>query len=377
MATKLNLSNLEGGLKSIGAKPDIAYGIAEMQFLPALKEEFRRKYGRDPNDAEIEGLFSSIDFQNLFSNIASDRGNKAFEQFRRTRREPGKVDESARGDSVRSALYELGQEISSNPADIVANFRSFLTPTLDRINDLTLAKNAEINLAPNEVAQILSIADSGERQKVLNSFIKAGKERGVNEFLTALPGKQDASINALDRALMGSQTAFFNRNLQPSIEASLNRRGLLTSGSLAEALGGAAANLNAARESAIAPLRHGAGQEALNKSYENILRGALESGKSLSDSIAFVNSQIAQRNQNEFTATQRNLDRDFENEMFNKRTSLELEMAGGKSPSGLDYFLQYGLPTLTSIGGTVAGGYFGNRAAKIGADALSAYLARK
>lgn len=249
------------------------------------------------------------------------------------------------GGRVNHVEYEQLKEVAKNIAGI---FQPGIT-------NGAYAGTEKIPLPIDVNAEIASIHPALEP-----ILAKKAAEQKVQDQLTAFPGQQNQAISDLDMALRASQGKFFDQTLSPQIIDQLNARGILDSGSLAEAFAKSASQLNTVREAGIAPLRSNVANQSAQMNYENALRGALESGRSLTDAVAFARALQAQTNQNNFIASQNDLNRSFSNEQMNQERAFELALAGRQQgPSGLDYFLNYGLPFLSTLGGAAISGWAG------------------
>ena len=113
------------------------------------------------------------------------------------------------------------------------------------------------------------------------------------------------------------------------------------------------------RESRIAPLRAQTLLEAPQQAFDFALRGASEAGRSMSSATDFLRGITTLGKTQSFAGQESALNRLFQQNQNNQMIALQLAMMGQKSqgPTALDYFLQYGLPTI----GTVAGGYAGKK----------------
>ena len=192
--------------------------------------------------------------------------------------------------------------------------------------------------------------------QLAQSYINTATESKVQQELAGLPAQEQEAISQLDQQLQASQGQFFNETLRPQLERSLSARGLLRSGNLAESLAQAGKQLNTQRESTIAPLSASTRLGGLTRGFENTLRGALESGRSLTDAINFSRNLLTQQREFDYSASQADLNRQFQDQQLQNQLSGQLAIANATASrssggSALDLFLQYGLPSLGSIVG--------------------------
>lgn len=196
-------------------------------------------------------------------------------------------------------------------------------------------------------------------QSVLNQkTAKRTQDEGVTSYLNDLPNQQNKIISDYESSLQTSQGNFFNDEITPSILQNLNARGIINSGDLTSSLAQAGGRLQQGIQNTIAPLRAQFATDTQNKTYENLLRGALEQGQSLNSAIDFTRNMFTQNQQNLFTANQADLNRQNQSDIANKSVALQLALMGKgqQNPSPLDYFLQYGLPTVGALTGNYLSG---------------------
>lgn len=203
----------------------------------------------------------------------------------------------------------------------------------------------------------------GNLQSLLNPVVAKRKdEEAIQSYLKGLPQQNETFLSDYEKSLGESQGNFFNTQLAPGIAQFMNARGLINSGDLTSSLAEAGGKLQQGIRDTVAPLRFQLGQDVSNKKYENLLRGSLEGGKSLADAIAFTRDLYKTDVNNSFLANQGQLNRDNAQTVANQQLALLLAMNQGKSsPTGLDYFLQYGLPTATTLGNTALSSYLNKK----------------
>lgn len=188
---------------------------------------------------------------------------------------------------------------------------------------------------------------------------KATQEQGIQSYLSGLPAENERIIGDYEKALQTSQSDFFTNELTPSIIQSLNARGLIHSGDLTSSLAETGGKLQRGIRDTIAPLRASFATDLSNKKYENLLRGALEQGQSLTSAVDFTRNMFKTNQSNQFLSGENSLTRQNQSDIANKNIAMQLALMGGgaKSPSALDYFLQYGLPVASNLAGNYLSGY--------------------
>lgn len=334
----------EASSRVVSSQEDIRLPVAAM--VAKAKTEFKKSLGRDPTQDEIASVINSLSPQDEYGilnakGFAADPLNSA----------GGKLNHLGLGDFL--------------------NVQSPKFSAIDRAN-LQL-QNYGGSLPQDVISKILANDTTPYAADVLaNTYIQTAREKKVNESLAALPGEETTAINQLESDLTGSNNEYLQNKLIPSIVASLNARGLATGGDLSASIAEAGAGLQRGVQGTIAPLRADSALGNTRRKADNILRGALEAGQSLSSAMDFTRSILSQDRQNQFSAGQADLNRSFQQDMFTQQQALQLAMMNAgqsKSPSALDYFLQYGLPVLGTVGGAFLGGPVG---ASIGGGLASA-----
>lgn len=278
-------------------------------------------------------------------------------------------------DNLKSAATQIAHDVVENGADLSTAVNKLYgdNPNYYNVNTIIDEVNSAIpNLKhlqiPSNTKDITK--QLGDVQGILNPLVAKNKQEAeVNAYLNDLPGQNDKQISEFEKTLQNSQSEFFGGSLASQIIQAMNARGIVNSGDTTDSLTSAAAGLQRDVKNTIAPIRLQANQDVSNKKYENILRGALEQGQSLSSAVDFARNLYSQDLQNQFTASQADLNRKFQSDQYNQQMALRMALSrASDSPSGMDYFLQYGLPVL----GTVAGGFAGPWGAALGGAAGSA-----
>lgn len=236
-------------------------------------------------------------------------------------------------------------------------------PLLNALKDQSLRNEFSSGLANGEftdprVNENISNLQGLSQQKAS----KRQQEEKLQAYLGGLPAENEKAIGDYESSLQASNSDFFGSKLASQIIASMNARGITSSGDLTDSLATGAAGLARNVQDTIAPIRYNLASDVSNKKYENVLRGALEQGQSLDSAVAFSRNMLASDRQNQFTAGQSALNRSADQERFNQTAALQNAMTGSqKQPGALDYFLDYGLPIL----GGAAGGFAGAAGAGI------------
>lgn len=203
---------------------------------------------------------------------------------------------------------------------------------------------------PPDITQDILLGKLGaeEAERTIETFKKSVIEGKLQQELAGLPAQEEAAISELEKSLTSQQQQFFEQDLAPTIISQLNVRGLLDSGSLATALAKTGGQLQREIRNVIAPLRAQVGLGAPQRAFEQTLRGALEAGQSLREATQFARNLIGLQREQGFTASQSQLARQFQSELFRQRAGLELALRP-KGPSALDLFLQHGLPVVGGL----------------------------
>lgn len=307
--------------------------------MAATGKIFKKKIGREASQEELAALINqaSPPYIGSIVDLSAHAG--------------GKLELGDKADEVAEGLakqYGLEGQIST----LAPRFK-----TIDRAN-LQLQNMGE-KLPPDLVQKLLAQDTAPEEADVLaNTYIQTAKEKKLTDSIPQLQQEEGSAIDTFEKQLGESNTRYLNESVVPTIIRQLNARGLAQGPDLASSIADAGAGLQREIQGQVAPLRAQSGLGSTQKKYEQILRGALESGQSLNSAMDFARGLMAQGRQNEFAAGQANINRAFQQEMQNQQMALQMAMmnaGGGGGPSGLDLFLQYGLPV---IGGGI-GAYFG------------------
>lgn len=320
-----------------------------------LAERFKNEYGRDATQPELASLFNGMNW-------------KAYPAT--TNIEPiiGKIDQKTGVYSsftpFDKALPQLAEHLTSTKSE-ATNWEKLFENLQPKFEAVTLAneqlKSVGGALDDKQVNQIVSNSVKPENaERIAAQFVNTRAEELQRKALEDIPQQQEQAITEFEKALQASQGQFFQEQLVPQIQKTLSARGLLQSGSLAEALGGAGERLQRGREQVIAPLRAEQKLGAVQQRYGDILRSALESGRSLDEATRFARDLFQTQQAQNFAASQGALNRQAQQEQTAFQTAMQLATTKrSQSPSGLDYFLNYGLPAITTIGGAVLGGPLG------------------
>lgn len=167
-------------------------------------------------------------------------------------------------------------------------------------------------------------------------------EGRISKEVSELPAREETAISELETALKGQQKRYFEEEAAPSIMSYLNTRGLLDTGSLATALARETGRGAQRIEDVTTPLRAQSRLGGLQRGFEQTLRGALESGRSLEDAINFTRQMTAATSGQQFQVGQSALQRQYGQDIFSQQQALEMAKLP-KGPSALDYYLKYGL----------------------------------
>lgn len=219
------------------------------------------------------------------------------------------------------------------------------------------------NLDDNERRSIFHrrFADKPESDVFLAERVDEIRERGIRKEVEKIPEKEAQAIKGIEVALGGQQKRFFEEEALPSITQQLNIRGLLDSGSLATALAQETGRGRERIEGIITPLEMQSRLGGAQRGFEQTLRGALESGRSLEDAIGFSRQLYAGEKEHDFQSAQSVLGRNFQQDMFNQEQALQFALKP-KGPSALDYYLRYGLqPSIDILSGIFGRGKYGKK----------------
>lgn len=337
-----------------------------LKLVPNLTNSLKEALGRDPKQYEIAAAFNGIDPNGVVGNynaVLSQRYG-ANANSRGPANNPSFWRDVFRGDTVNflgdvNNILKFSNESGIN--DAVSNAVAQQSQEFDTIASQYSPIGIEF---PDDIRKKFLLSDKSieEKGKDVLSYVVGQKEGLVKSELEALPERQSQAISDLDRQLQESQGRFFQEQLSPSIMQQLNARGLLDSGSLAASLAETGGRLSQSREQYIAPLRAETALGAGRMNFENTLRGALESGQSLSQATSFARNLFSQQQQNQFASGQNALNRQFQDEQSRQNQAFQLaSQPRQKEPSALDYFLGYGLPVLGQLGSGALSGYFGKK----------------
>ena len=356
----INEKNIEGGV---------------IKIIPSLVKAFKTKFKRDPSQDELAAAFNKINPHGILSREKAQLEKEAEDQnFSYTKGKQSYVQRNMRG---AFASPDKIFETLNRQSDISDSMQR-IAP---RIREIEIAERQLGTKLPNDIRyNVLSSEDIEGSQREIASFISGEEERQVGSFLEGLPAQQEREIDELEQSLVKGQRRALEEQFYPVLQGAYGARQLLqrgelvpesagqvaqklqsagipfSGGDLASSLSEIAGRLGKERESYIAPLRAETKLGGLKSKYENVLRGALESGRSLSDATAFARNLFAQQQSQQFQSGQANLGRQFQNEQQRQKMAYQLALTGQqRSPSGLDYFLKYGLPTLTSLGSAYIG----------------------
>lgn len=297
-----------------------------------------QQIGRTPNQAEIADIFNKIPFATRAREIHIN--------------------------NFLAGPIEVAQAFSTDtgPGFSISTLINDAKPRFDAVTSfLNTAQNNGLPISQEQITSIVS-ASTPERGEVLaNQFIRDAREKIAIAEAEKLPARELAELGEEERTAEQAQARFFQEQLQPQILQTLGRRGLLTSGSLAEALGGAAGRLQAQREEAFRPLRVQARIGGLERNYKNFIRQALESGQSTQSAIDFANEMTGLARRQQFAGSEAVLGRAFEDEARRQNIALQLALRPRlREPTGFEQFLQYGVPALASVAGDIIGALSGS-----------------
>ena len=328
---------------------DIRLPLASVVY--GVKEQFKKQIGRDATQEEIAAVMNDITPEEIGSTVNVNSIDK---------------DAGGFGKSI-AKQYGLNDKLTE------------LSPKFRLVDQANLQlQNIGETLPQDIVSKLLAGDTNPEDAEVLsNTYIQTARERKYQESIPQLAQEEQTAINQFETGLQESQTRFLNESIVPNIIKQLNARGLATGGDLAASIAEASGGLQREIQGQVAPLRAQSSLGAIQAKGQNILRGALESGQSLSSAMEFARNLLSQDRQNQFTAGENDINRAFQQELFNQQQAIQLALgnASGGWASGLDYFLQYGLPALSSIGAAfIPGGIAAKIAASTAAGAGGSFL---
>ena len=320
-------------------------GLALYDVVPSIREDFKKKIGRDATDEEVRAIFSQNNFAEAVQNLQTDPGFRQRTNLGSALVQQGNV----QGD------IDIGR-ILSDPAALknfsskASNIGSLIQDNAASFNEIARTaeslKSLGLELTSDQRFQLATagLTNPESVPQLAQSYINTATESKVQQELAGLPAQEQEAISQLDQQLQASQGQFFNETLRPQLERSLSARGLLRSGNLAESLAQAGKQLNTQRESTIAPLSASTRLGGLTRGFENTLRGALESGRSLTDAINFSRNLLTQQREFDYSASQADLNRQFQDQQLQNQLSGQLAIANATASrssggSALDLFL--------------------------------------
>ena len=336
----------------------------------------------DQDKENIKRQWASEDARNAFVNMPDDERLKFEEGVQKAI--PKKLKSLLGREPTPSEIQAISSQFSGNavmnalaegqrPAKITPDY--FLDVNIAQIPDLerkvSLLEQANLTLGedvPLDVASRIFAPGTAldSASGLIGTFVKSRQEGRVKEELDRLPGEQTKAIDQLEGRMQQSNRSFFDEVLAPSIVQNLNARGLIHSGELSSSLATAGAGLQRGIQDITSPLRAETSLGSLRAKTENTLRGALESGRSLSDALSFTRNLNLMDRQQQFQSAESNLNRSFQSDLFRQQQALQMALAGGgQQRGGFDAFLEYGLPAIATIGGAALAGPAGSAGANI------------
>ena len=322
--------------------------FAERGVVGAIDQMFQNKYGRQITPAERDMITNKIDFKGLMDDLEKT---------------PPSIYNKEMTEAVRNENYSGIIDSFMRTGQMIGVF-NIAEPALTQLDSLKReAETSGFSLTEPEEVSVLN-ASREALPEITSSILKNARERLVKQQSAELPAKELKALRESEQEIAETQGKFFEQTITPRIAQMLNARNLLDSGSLSTSLAKAAAELQTSRESVFAPLKTQARVGGLQRDYENTLRGALEAGKSLKEAASFANSLYTLGRQQDFSAAQYRFGRESEEDRFFKTLQFKLAMnPKPKSPSPMDYFLQYGLPLISEVGSKAMSSYYKNPAA--------------
>ena len=264
---------------------------------------------------------------------------------------------STPGGERRGDYGALGQDILNTYMPIISDPKGGFRTKVTR------------DIAPEVEADISAI------QSILQPKLgKRAGEQKIQDYLATLPGESERDIQKFERALGESRGEFFEQELTPRIIRSLSARGALHSGDLESSLAQEGGRLQREVRDIGSGLRMQSQQDVSGKRYENLLRQSLEATGDVQSAIEFARRMSQQDKAMQFQSSESLADRLSKEGI--SRQEMSIALALGKQPqkekpSGWDYFLNYGLPALTTIGVAGYGGYQQGKQNKIFTNYLS------
>lgn len=339
--------------------------LLELETMDMIRNEFKNQIGRNPTAGEISTLLQGIDFSAPFVRAG---GQRIYDPYRGIQSGTNREIPVSKPQAPTNFSEYLNSLKKTNNISAGITTKEPIFREITKAN-LELKKYGE-ELPSEIISQIIGSASTPESvAEITSSYIKSRGEAKVQEQLAGLPAQEEAAVNELEATLQEQQGRYFSEQLTPRITESLNTRGLLNTGSFATALAKAGQQSYQGVVDVTRPLRSQIKLGAPQRGFDQTLRGALEQGKSLAEATAFARNLLTTNRANSFTASQSELGR------LNDLQMAQLGYAsrgGSRQPSGLDYFLQYGLPVLGGVAGSFLGPYgtaLGTAAGKAAADA--------
>ena len=303
-----------------------------------MSNEFEKSTGRKPSQTELASMFNQT-----FINTAKLKGN--FLDV----------------DNLLDNPDDLIREFIGTATDFSPNLKVYSQRAniVDRVN-LQLQEFGE-SIPEDVKGRIFARGiELEEAEALAGQYIKSAREKSIAKENELLPGRQEKDIQELESAMQNSAGSFFNEQIIPGISRDLGARRLLNSGDLASSLAEAGGGLQRNIQSTIAPLRYDVKTGSRARGYENLLRGALESGQSLSSALNLSRGMYEADRARGFAASQEALGMASEDERWRQSMALQLALSSGRSnPSPLDYFLQFAVPGITQFGSEFIKGKYG------------------
>lgn len=310
--------------------------LATEQIVPLFQKQFKNVIGRAATDPEIASMFNEMNFAETFGRARQMLDAKELSLPSEDILDP-------------ATLTKIVGDISAlNP---------YLTARKPLYTEITKANNQlkQIgqSLTSEQVQDILSSPDKATASEVASSYANTMFDDAVKKETASLQPKQEAAIGDLANAFTQQNQTALSRDFAPMIAQELNKRGMLSGGDLASSLASTAGTLQQKSNDILNPLMANVKLGGANATYDSVLRGQLAGNKSLDDAINFSRNFYNQGIQNQFAAGQNAMSQASQNELYRQQMAMQMAMQPKQQqPSGLDYFLQYGLPTLTKVGTT-------------------------
>lgn len=292
-----------------------------------LERKISTKIGRTPSQEEIGLVFNNLPFS---TGITTNNSWTGFLQ------NPS--------DWVKGLVSDRA---SFSPSGLINSLKE----NFDTISSAELElKQYETTLSPEQRNQILS-ASTPEAGKTLAAQIIKNVASG--KITEEIPKATEAELRAIGEAEQQATERtqrLFSEQFVPQTEQILERRGLRTSGSFAEALAGGAVNLRRELQQQFEPLRLQAKTGGISRSFEQVLRQGLEQGQTFQQALINAQNMLFLGRQQSFAASESALDRKLKELLGNQYLAAALaSQPRTYRPSGFEQFLQYGLGPLTTI----------------------------